>query len=222
MNKKLRFIEIRSSKDDVRRVYAKLSRIYDSWGILTESKAAVRALELANIKNGESILEVAVGTGRLFETIVASNQNGRNEGIDLSFEMLEVARKRLNRKYSNFSLHVADTYSLPYPNVTFDLIFNSYMFDLLPEQDFPHVLLEFKRVLKPRGRVVITSMTPGRTWYSRIWDWLVHKAPNILEGCRPVSLETDTKRVGFQNIQEEYVSQLTFPSLIIYAEKTGD
>ena len=80
-------------------------------------------------------------------------------------------------------------------------------------------LIELHRVLKPTGRMVITSMTPGRRWYSRIWDWLVRRYPNILEGCRPISLKEDVELAGFGNIHEEYVSQFSFPSLILYAEK---
>ena len=218
-SEKCRFTPVNLSKSDVRRTYARLSRIYDFWGFLTESKAVGKAVQLANIKNGERVLEVAVGTGVVFERIVAANKDGQNDGIDLSPEMLARAENRLKNHYSNYSLKVADAYSLPYPDATFDLVINSYMFDLLPEKDFSQVLMEFKRVLKPGGRVVITSMTMGRKWYSRIWDWLVRKAPNILEGCRPISLEWDAKQVGFSNIHEEYVSQFSFPSLILYAEK---
>ena len=216
---KYRFTPVNLSKSDVRRTYARLSRIYDFWGFLTESKAVGKAIHLANIRNGERILEVAVGTGVAFERIVDANRNGQNDGIDLSPEMLARAENRLKKHHSNYSLKVADAYSLPYPDATFDVIFNSYMFDLLPEKDFSQVLLEFKRVLKPGGRIVITSMTMGRKWYSQVWDWLVRKDPHILEGCRPISLVDDVNQAGFQNIREEYVSQLTFPSLVLYAEK---
>jgi ubiquinone/menaquinone biosynthesis C-methylase UbiE len=174
---------------------------------------------MVHIRSGESILEVAVGTGNVFEQIVSMNSNGRNEGVDLSPEMLARAKERLKKHHSNYSLKVADAYSLPYPDSSFDLVINNYMFDLLPEEDFPQVLSEFKRVLRSGGRMIITSMTPGRRWYSRIWDWLISKAPNILEGCRPISLEEDVTQAGFRNIHEEYVSQFSFPSIILYAEK---
>jgi hypothetical protein len=32
-------------------------------------------------------------------------------------------------------------------------------------------------------------------------------------------MELNVKKAGFNNIEEEYVSRLTFPSLVIYAEK---
>jgi ubiquinone/menaquinone biosynthesis C-methylase UbiE len=217
-NDTLRFIPVSKSKDDIRRIYSKLSRYYDFWGSLTEQKATERALQLADIKNGENILEVAVGTGRVFERIVTINERGRNEGIDISPQMLARAEERLKNHITNYSLNVGDAYSLAFPDDTFDLVINNYMFDLLPEGDFSLVLEEFKRVLKPGGRVVITSMTPGQRWYSRIWDRLA-RTTDILAGCRPISLEGDIRRAGFIHIHVEYVSQLTFPSMVIRAEK---
>lgn len=218
-SRRARFVQVLTSKDDVRRLYAKLSRLYDAWGFLTESKAVDRALKLANIRDGESILEVAVGTGTVFERIVALNHSGRNEGIDLSPEMLARAERRLRKRFSNYSLQAGDAYFLPYPGEMFDLLVNNYMFDLLPERDFGQVLLEFRRVLRPKGRMVITSMTLGRKWYSRLWDWLVRRNPRLLAGCRPVYLEEDILRAGFQNMHAEYISQLTFPSMVLYAQK---
>ena len=78
------FTPVNLSKSDVRRTYARLFRIYDFWGFLTESKAVGKAIHLADIKYGERVLEVAVGTGFIFEHIVAANNNGQNDGIDLS------------------------------------------------------------------------------------------------------------------------------------------
>lgn len=216
---KPRFLPAQLKKDDVKRVYARLSRFYDGWGILTESKAVGRAIQLAHIRDGENVLEVAVGTGRVFEGIVSANGGGRNIGIDLSLEMLSIARRRLGGKSSNCLLEVADAYQLPFLDGSYDLLVNNYMFDLLPEQDFGRVLCEFRRVLKSRGRMVITTMTSGRRWYSRIWDLLIRKSPNLLAGCRPISLARDIEQADFTNLHEEYVSQFTFPSLIVYAVK---
>jgi ubiquinone/menaquinone biosynthesis C-methylase UbiE len=217
-NETTRFMPARKSKDEVRQIYARLSKTYDIWSSLTEQKATTRALELARIRNGEKILEVAVGTGQVFEKILSLNADGRNEGIDLSPAMLAKAEKRLSGRFSGYSLKVADAFSLPFPDETFDLIVNNYMFDLLPEQDFSRVLREFKRVLKPGGRVVITTMTMGKRWYSRIWDRIA-RSTDLLAGCRPVSLVEDITRFGFQNIHVEYISQFTFPSLVIRGEK---
>ena len=74
-----------------------MSKIYDIWGNLTESRARNRALELAEIKNGQNILEVAVGTGLAFYEIVKRNPDGTNIGVDISEGMLKRAEKRLRK-----------------------------------------------------------------------------------------------------------------------------
>ena len=79
-NKKI--LDARIKPEDIGSVYDKIAPIYDIWGKLTESKARNRAIELAEIKDGQSVLEVAVGTGLAFYEIVKRNPNGTNIGID--------------------------------------------------------------------------------------------------------------------------------------------
>ena len=214
-----RFVEVNISKEEIKRRYARLSRTYDFWGLLTESKGSARALKLACVRDGECVLEVAAGTGTVFEKILRLNPSGKNAGIDLSLEMLERARKRLAGRFSNYTLAAGDAYSLSNPDESVDLLVCNYMFDLLPEEDFPKILREFARVLKPKGRIAITTMTSGNRWDSRFWNWLVRVAPKALQGCRPVSLEEDLRNTGFKNVKVEHVYQFTFPSLVLYAQR---
>jgi len=205
------------SKENVRRIYDRLSHFYDAWTVISESKATRRALELADIRNGENILEAGVGTGRIFERIVAANPDGDNEGFDISPGMVAVATKRLRGAAGNYTLRVADAYSIPNGDDSFDLIVCNYVFDLLPREDFATVLAEFKRVLRHGGRAVITSWTWSRKWYSRFWDWLARTSPAAMAGCRPITLVPALRSAGFAGIHEEYVSQMTFPSVVIRA-----
>ena len=82
-------LEAKVKKNDIPKVYKTIAGGYDLWGRLTEVKARKRCLELASINDGESVLEVAVGTGLAFTEILKLNPNGRNEGFDLTKEMLE-------------------------------------------------------------------------------------------------------------------------------------
>jgi ubiquinone/menaquinone biosynthesis C-methylase UbiE len=72
------------SREKVQKEFSRVAWIYDLWAGLTESKAVRRALDLANIRDRESVLEVAVGTGVDFKEIVERNKHGTNEGIDRS------------------------------------------------------------------------------------------------------------------------------------------
>lgn len=186
------------------------------WARLTESKALLRCLELAAIRDGESVLEVATGTGLAFERILRANPSGRNEGIDLTEAMLARARKRAAKLgVDNYRLRIGDAYALDFPDGDFDLLINNYMFDLLPQQDFVDVLTEFRRVLRPGGRLVMVNMTKGERWYNRIWERIYRINPAWLGGCRGVTILPVMEACGFIHTQREYISQMTFPSEVL-------
>jgi len=213
-------MDAKFNKDEVRKIYRKFAATYDLWGSLMESKARQRCLELAGIKAGESVLEVAVGTGILFEKILQLNPNGRNEGIDLTEEMLDRARARAYKTgVSGYVLQPGDAYHLQYPDNSFDVVLNNYMFDLIPEHDFAAILSELKRVLHTGGRIVMINMTKGSRWFDVLWEWLYRLRPSLLGGCRGVELTPYLVATGFEKVRREYVSQYFFPSEVIYGVK---
>jgi ubiquinone/menaquinone biosynthesis C-methylase UbiE len=206
---------------DVPDVYRATAPVYDLWGQLTETKARRRCLELAQVRDGESVLEVAVGTGLTFAEILRQNPTGRNEGIDLTPAMLERAeRKAVQTGQRNYRLRVGDAYRLDFVDDTFDLLVNNFMFDLLPEKDFPVVLAEFKRVLRPGGRLVLVNMAKGEHWYNGVWEIVYRINPAWLGGCRGVALLNAVRALGFQNTRRETLSQMTFPAEIVYGIKS--
>jgi ubiquinone/menaquinone biosynthesis C-methylase UbiE len=205
-------------KKDVVDVYTKTAPIYDLWGSLTETKARQRSLALAQIQDGMSILEVAIGTGLTFQEILKSNPSGQNIGVDLTPAMLDKAKARIVKLgMNNYQIAVGDAYDLKFANAQFDLLVNNYMFDLLPEKDFVAVLKEFKRVLKPGGMLVLVNMTKGEHFYERFWETVYRINPRWLGGCRGVLLSGALKEAGFTNITREAISQFGFPSEIISA-----
>jgi ubiquinone/menaquinone biosynthesis C-methylase UbiE len=167
--------EARLDKGKVPETYRRIASLYDAWAWLTESRARKRCLELAAIQDGESVLEVAVGTGLAFERILEVNPSGRNEGIDLTDAMLARAERRAAQAgHTNYRLRVGDAYALDFAEDSFDVLINNYMFDLLPEPDFPRVLGEFRRVLRACGRWFTGSIrrclaVVAAFRWSRIW-----------------------------------------------------
>ena len=210
-------IDAKISKDQVPDVYCKVAWIYDFWALLTEGKARARCLDMAAIQDGEDVLEVAVGTGLAFVDILEANPSGRNEGVDLTAAMLARAEKKARRTgIDNYTLRIGDAYDLDFPDDSFDVLVNNYMFDLVPERDFLTILEEFKRVLRPGGRLAMVNMTEGSRWYNGIWERLYGISPALLGGCRPVSLLPLLQRCGYVNTRREFVSQFTFPSEVVF------
>lgn len=220
LRNKRRKLDAKLSQRDAKEVYNSISNIYDMWGILAESRARNRALELAEIKDGQSILEVAVGTGIAFEEIIKRNPTGKNIGIDISEGMLEKAKHRLWRmKSNNFELKLASAFEIPYPNGTFDVLINNYMFDLIPFGNMNKIISEFRRVLKIGGTFVLVNMTEGLSFGSKIYDLIYTISPKLFGGCRPVKMTEKLVGGGFEVLNREYIEQLFFPSEVILAKK---
>ncbi len=214
--------EARIPQSNIARVYDWNAPVYDIWGTLTESKARERAIELAEIRDGLTIFEVAVGTGLAFEEIVRRNPHGKNTGIDLSEGMLARARKRL-QPYENayFTLAKGSAFDLPAASSTIDILFNNYMFDLMTPADIDRALDEFRRVLKPGARLVLVNMTKGEQPGSSLYERIYRLFPALLGGCRGVMLSERLQEHGFTVVTREYRQQMLFPSEIILATKAG-
>lgn len=213
-------LEARLNQNEVIHSYTGKAGIYDVWAALTESKARKRALAAAAPQNGESILEVAVGTGLMFRELVSRNSEGKTYGIDLTPAMLNKATARL-ADYTDYDidLRVGNAKQLDFDDAQFDLLVNNYMFDLLPENDFLTVLNEFRRVLKPNGRLLLVNMAQKQKWTQGFWELVYRMNPNWMGGCRGVSMYSYMQRAGFKSIQHQRVIQFGFPSEILLAWK---
>ncbi len=198
----------------IREVYNKMSRIYFLATPL-EKKARMRGIELAQIQPDNKVLEVAVGIGHsFFEILKRVGRDNTIYGLDLSPAMLEKTRKLATKKgYFNFELREGDARRLPFPNETFDVVYNSYMLDLIPIEDFSVILNEFHRVLKKDGRLILVNLSKKDS--SPVLMEKIYKlAPYLLGGCRPVLMASFAKQAGFRNVIREVPNSI-FPSEIV-------
>ncbi|MDH4128586.1 MAG: methyltransferase domain-containing protein [Spirochaetota bacterium] len=217
MTSNQQFLKTKLKQSDIRKIYKRISPYYDIWSSLVESKTHKRSLKIANLKDGHSVLEVAVGTGYFFSEIVKRNLTGRNEGIDITPEMINKAKKKLGKlSLSNYTLKTDDVFQLNYPENTFDFIFCNYMFDLLPEDQFIFILQQFKKILRSNGCVLIINTTQGTHWYHKFWEILYKIHPVIMAGSRGISLSQYLVTAGFSDVKKEFISRLTYPSELVY------
>jgi len=213
-------LKARYTQQEITRKYNWIAPVYDWFGIMMESKARQRALEIAAIQNGEKVLEVALGTGLNFVEILRRNPSGWVDGIDVSMKMVEKARNRISKTgRRNYTLYLCDCRHLPFEDETFDVIMNQYLLDILPVEDFIPILLEFKRVLKGGGRIVLVNMTKGERWVNQIYEGIYRLKPPLLAGCRGVMAQPFLKKIGFDQFHREFVSQLGFPSEVVRGMK---
>jgi ubiquinone/menaquinone biosynthesis C-methylase UbiE len=199
-------------------LYAWFAPFYDVWAKL-EANARQRCLELAALRDGEAVLEVAVGTGLLFEKVLRANPSGRNVGVDVTLPMLERAQRRAGKTGVPHTLALGDARKLDFEDASFDLVVSNYLFDLMPEKDFTPVLREFFRVLRPGGRLVIANLARAEGAAERAYQWMYRLTPSLLGGCRGVTLPSYVEAAGFRAVQREQVSQLGFRSELVRAER---
>lgn len=200
--------------------FKQVLRFYDLWGRLTESKAAEHVLELACVKNGSRVLDVACGTGEMLLNLAELNPDGKNVGVDLSPDMIAKAGRKLDTtNQGHVELHTGSALALPFPDASFDVLINCYMVDLLPVETFPKVAAEFHRVLKPDAVLSMATFSFGTKWIHRFWYWAAKHFPGLLTGCRPVAFKQYLTEAGFVIEETLEVSQNTFPSQVIKARK---
>ena len=207
------------SQTEVRDLYDRMAFSYDFWAAATESRAHQAALKFAAIQDGECVLEVGVGTGRLLSHVAARNPSGLNYGVDISRGMLARAARRSRSAPGRNLLGIASAYQLPFADESIDVVFGAYILDILPDESFSTVLTEWNRVTKPGGRLVLANMARGRRWYSRLWGGLYRLHPKIMGGCRPVGVAPYLPAGGWQLRQSREIIQATFPSEVILAIK---
>jgi demethylmenaquinone methyltransferase/2-methoxy-6-polyprenyl-1,4-benzoquinol methylase len=202
----------------IQRFYDLVSPVYGLFGLL-ERRARQRGLELADVTNGERVLEVAPGVGEVFvELMRRVGPEGAVLGVELSRRMLRRTMNRVRRAGPhNFGLHMAHALRLPFRDGSFDVVYNSYMMDLVPLADQPVVLGEFRRVLREGGRLVVVSMTKTSqsvTLYERMY----RRAPYLFGGCRPVLMQEPIEAAGFRDLTRQTIS-LPLPSEVIVARR---
>jgi len=220
-----RSAKVTLSPRGIRQLYDRLSSVYDP---LThyEVPAIKRALEVSAVGEGLKILDAGFGTGRtLLEFAKKVGNTGEVCGLEISTRMMSKASKRLNAHGLNetVDLVLGDVHEMPHPSSIFDVVFSSYLLDLIDTTNIPSVLSEFKRVLKSGGRIVLVSLSKGEKWYDnmRLYEWIYSHSPSLLGGCRPVLLKPCLQQLGFKNTAREFIyAGHLMPSEIVWAERT--
>ncbi len=132
---------------------------WDRLRSLHASDAAVEAAlkRLVGRRPFQAMLDLGTGTGRLLELF--SPLYRRGIGIDLSREMLAVARANLDRAgVAHAQVRLGDLYAPPVERDAFDLV---TMHQVLHYLEDPQLAIrEAARLLRPSGRLVIVDFAP--------------------------------------------------------------
>jgi len=202
----------------LRGLYNLLAPIYGQLAPFVSSRAHDAALSELDVDDGERVLEIGTGTGRAFERLTSANPAGWTEGIDPTLAMRFWTRRRTRAvSHERYRLRQATVTDLPYPSGHFDAVFSAYVVDLLPLSKLTPALIEIRRVLRSKGRLVLACMGTPQCARGRVWEWIARTVPLALGGSRPVPLTGFLRRAGLHVHGQTRIIQWRFPSTITVA-----
>ena len=134
----------------------------DIWNTVAEQWNRFRGKPFPNIvynlsrtwKKGK-ILDIGCGNGR--NLIPFAEKDFICEGLDFSIEMVKNAKSKFKKLSLKSKFHVSNMTKLPFKDDNFDYLICVASFHHLNKFEQKKALKEFKRILKPKGKMYITS-----------------------------------------------------------------
>ena len=211
---------VERSHERAREAYNRMARWYDLMAAPFEGPHTRRMVEMLDVQPSEVALDVGFGTGDVVRELAERvGDDGRVAGVDISTKMKQVATEKLRRRelIDRTDLRVADACSLPFSDASFDVVCMSFTLELFSVDEMQQVLGECRRVLRPAGRLGITSMSSHqRTTMSRLYEALRQYFPAQLD-CRPIPVDTVLEARHFDVRQMEWSTMAMIPVAIAVA-----
>jgi ubiquinone/menaquinone biosynthesis C-methylase UbiE len=149
---------------------------------------------LLKLPEHAKILELGCGHGLLWKENRDRIPTGWNITLsDLSSGMLDAAWRNLVVSGRAFQFNEIDAQSIPFEDETFDAVLANHMLYHVPDR--PKAIAEIKRVLKPGGHLIATTV--GENHMKEMMDWLrqVHISKVWESFANPFTLENGLEQL---------------------------
>ena len=195
-----------SQKNWIKDVFDRAAPTYGTRGSSFFEYFGKRLAAESGTKPGDHILDVATGRGAvLFPLARIAGPTGRIVGIDISSKMLEAARADTQvRGFKEIDLQLMDAEKLEFPDDTFDIVSCGFALFFFPS--LSKTLAEFRRVLKPGGKLAVSiwGKKPDLTnWVKKQCKKISNSSDSLL--ATPLSTEESLhfalKKAHFQDIR---------------------
>jgi ubiquinone/menaquinone biosynthesis C-methylase UbiE len=169
---------------------------------------ATRLVDLADIRPGESVLDVGCGPGTA--AIAAADRTGpagHVVGVDLAPNMLAIATER-TADQPNVTIREMDAIDLDFADGTFDVVVANSVAQFTGVKSIP----EWQRVAEPDGGRVACSLPWGPVFWTELCSAHVHRTaepfrsmmqPRLAAARRPLDPEAVRARNGFTDLVAE-------------------
>jgi ubiquinone/menaquinone biosynthesis C-methylase UbiE len=192
--------ELARRNDKVRRSWAKQAPRYDkSMGFFERRVFGGNHRLWACSRASGEVLEVAIGTAL---NLSSYPEDVRLTGLDLSAEMLEIARKRAADLGREIELREGDAHALPFGDESFDSVVCTYSLCNIPDPG--RAVSEMKRVLRPGGELIlvdhIRSPVKPIFWFQKTVEFFSRRLQGEHMTRRPLE---QVKEEGFDIVERE-------------------
>ncbi len=204
-----------------RRVYDRLAAVYPISTMLFHSKAHRHALDVSGLQDGMDVLEVATGSGEMFRRLVRANGRGSTFGVDLSPNMAARTQRAARNRFPDARTHcqAVDARHMPFRSDSFDAVFCCYLLELLSNEDIVSTLVEFRRILRSRGKLTLVLIGQNTEVFNAFYKVLGRVAPAFwgrqVEQRVPQLIEA----ARFEVLHDRMLRQIFYPSRVLVARK---
>ena len=151
--------------------YKTMAKFYDLIDVIyfRNYNNSPRKVVFKIIENGNSVLDLCTGTATNALKIAKANPLSKVIGIDLSKDMLKIARQKAHKANTeNIKLYCMDAAKLKFKDKCFDKILLSLVLHEIDDELAGNMISEAKRVLKDEGEIIITEWERSEKWWNKI------------------------------------------------------
>jgi len=153
----------------VRDMFTQISHHYDMMNRIMTGGQDVRwrkrVIQLAQIDNHASLLDLGTGTGDLAREALSQFPDAKVIAADFTLEMM-----RVGKKYGALNWSTADALRLPFQISSFDAVISGFL--MRNVVDLNEAIAEQYRILKPGGHIVILDTTRPKKNILSLLIWI--------------------------------------------------
>ncbi len=146
-------------------IFDKEASSYDQWyqtkmGDFIDQVETGLAFNLFSVKKGMKVLDIGCGTGNF--SMKLAQKGCKVTGVDISEDMLSVAREKAKESGLDIEYYPVDVYDLKFKDECFDAIFSMAAFEFIKEPQ--KAMDEIFRVAKKGSEILIGTINKDSQW----------------------------------------------------------